>query len=61
MAAANLKIVNQLWIEQLQPDFDENWYTDVIAPAEFKKCLIGRLTPFSKMAAAAILKIDHQL
>jgi hypothetical protein len=44
---------------QIMPDIDETM--DQKAPAEFKKRKSGCLWPFSKMAAAAILKMNGLL
>jgi hypothetical protein len=42
-------------------DFDEIWYTDWNEHAEFKKRESRSLPPFSKMADAAILKMNEML
>jgi hypothetical protein len=60
-AAALLKIDNPLQKEHLQPDSDESRFTVVKAHAEFKIPRNGPSPPFSKMSAAAMLKIDNLL
>ena len=59
--AAILKSEFRLEKGQTSPDFDEIWYTNVKTHAEFKKRKSGGLSPFSKMAAAANLKISLRL
>ncbi len=62
MAATDIvKIIETLLFGHLSPDFDEIWYTNQKTHAEFEKRKGGCLTPFSKMAATAILEIYEQL
>ncbi len=61
MAAAIMKIEQQVCSEQLQPEFDGIRYADVKIHTEFKMRKSGPPQLLSKMAAAAMLKIDYQL
>ena len=56
-----LKINELLWVGHLLTDFDEILYSDYNKHAESEKRKIVSVAPFSKMAAAAILKINAML
>ncbi len=49
----------QSW--QMKSELDETKYTDVKTHAEFKRRNRRPPPPFSKMADAAMLKIDYKL
>jgi hypothetical protein len=49
-----------LLVDHLLADFDEIWYAVFNKHGESKKRKTGSVTPFSKMSAAAILKINER-